>query len=227
MQEPLFQNVDVRTAMWEAIDKPGMVSSCTYGMGVTLSSFAPAYNKEGAKTFPDIPNNVADAKALLAKAGYPNGFEIELFHVPDPLFDCLGESIQGMWSEIGIKTNIVTSALATYSAQKNGMFQAAIRNGQAVDISNVWIIYETAFGYHLNPNDEWLNTQLLDLRHLSTTNPKRAESVNAIADHLYEIRFSYPLMEMPMVYVVSNKMEGFVFNPVSQSLKVADWVVYK
>ena len=103
MQEPLFQNKDVRYAMSYAIDKKALVSSCTDGYGTPISTMVPPLVLEGSKVEPEIPYDVAKAKELMISAGYPDGFTIDLHVEAIPIMQRLAEAIQGMWAEIGIK----------------------------------------------------------------------------------------------------------------------------
>lgn len=227
MKEPLFKNRDIRYAMSYAIDKKALIDVGTNGIGLPISSMGPPLVIDGMKKQPEIPYNVAKAKELMAKSGYPNGFTIDLHIEPTTLFNKLAETVQAMWAEIGVKANIVVSPLATYDAQHNGRFQASIRDGTAQEISNVWTVYESTFGSRMNANDEWLDKKLLELRTYYKGNPKRTQIANEIADYLYSIRYSYPFMVMPTIYGVSDKMEGFVFHPSVPYLDVAKWIVYQ
>ena len=227
MKEPLFQNKDVRYAMMNAIDKKALINSCTDGIGTPITTMGPPLAKEGMKAEPEIPYDVSKAKQLLAQAGYPNGFTIDLFVESDATMRKLAESVQSMWAAIGIKANVVVSALATYDAQHQGQFQASIRSGNAKDISNTWIIYESSFGSRLNGNDKVLDQKLLDLRGLYSGDPKRTALLDETADYIYNMRFSYPFMTMPTIYAVSKNVEGFKFYPMTMCLNVKDWVAYK
>ena len=65
------------------------------------------------------PNDTAKAKALLAKAGFPNGFEITLWAMPvqrayNPNARLMAEMIQADWAKIGVKAKIVTYEWGEY-----------------------------------------------------------------------------------------------------------------
>lgn len=227
MQEPLFQNKDVRYAMTYAIDKKTLVNACTDGVGTPISTMAPPLAKEGAKVMPEIPYDVEKAKQLLAKAGYPDGFSIDLHVEPRAEMQRLAEAVQGMWAGIGIKANIVSTPLATYDAQKKGKFQASIRDGNSRDIAQIWSIYEIAFGSRLNPNDKVLDDKLVELKKHYPGDPERDVLLDEIAQYLYDIRFSYPFMTMPTVYAVSDKIEGFKFHGTTYFIDPKGWTTSK
>lgn len=226
MQEELFKDERVRYAMSHAINKEALVKTASLGIGTPISGFAPpAMN--GYMEMDEIPYDVEKAKGLMAEAGYPNGFSIELHVEPNTLFEKIAEVLQAMWSEIGIDTKIVSSALATYDAQNKGKFQASVRDGTATEISNVLIIYESTFGSRMNGNDKWLDEKLLELRTYYYGDPKREACLKEIMDHIHKIRFTYPFMVMPTVYAVSDKLEGFEFHPSEDHINPKNWVVYK
>jgi len=71
------------------------------------------------KSLKDAPRDVTKAKALLAKAGYPNGFEITLWAMPvqrpyNPNAKLMAEMVQSDWAKIGVKANIVTYEWGEY-----------------------------------------------------------------------------------------------------------------
>ena len=73
-----FNDLRVRQAMAHAIDRQAVIDGATYGYGVPIgSAFAPhnPYYVDLTGTYPYDP---AKAKALLAEAGYPDGFSATL-----------------------------------------------------------------------------------------------------------------------------------------------------
>lgn len=226
MQEPLFQDIKVREAMTLAINKAALVKAATNDVATPINGYAPPI-MEGYIDMPAIPYDVAKAKELMTEAGYPDGFDIELHVVPGTLFQRTAEVIQSMWAEINVKATIVVSPLATYDAQKGGKFQATIRDGNASEISNVLVIYESSFGSRLMPNDKWLDGKLLEVRKYYVGDPKRTEVLKEVYDYLNEKRYSYPFMTMPTIYGLSDKVEGFKFHPTAMNIDPINWVVYE
>ncbi len=227
MQEEFFKDIRVREAMAFAIDKVSLTNAVTNGVGTPLDGYCPPIMDGYIKTEP-IPYDVDKAKELMKEAGYENGFSIDLHVQPEPIYERIAEAIQAYWFEIGIKANIVSSALATYEAQHNGKFQASVRDGTATEISNVFIIYESSFGSRMNGNDDKLDRMLIDLRKLYYGDPKREEALKEITAYLDSIHYTYPFMSLPTVYGVSDKLEGFVFHPAEDHMtNFTQWVVYK
>jgi ABC-type transport system substrate-binding protein len=224
MQEPLFEKKEVRYALSLAIDKPSLVDACFEGAGKVLTGlYSPIV--EGFKEYGVLPYDLEKAEQLLAEAGYPDGFEIELHVQPTTEFQRLAEAVQAMWAQIGVKATIVTSELATYEAQKGGKFQAAIRDGNASEVSNILIIYEIAFGSRLQPNDKVLDGMLQDVKTIYDRDKKIAK-LHEIEDYIYDMRYSIPFATVPAIYGLSDKIEGFTFYRPG-FLKTEEWKVGK
>lgn len=101
-----LQDVRVREALDLAIDRDGIVRVVLEGVGYVANQLQPEgfFGWSG-----DIPAPKADperAKALLAEAGYPDGFGMDLTctnnRVPGDSVVC--EAIAQMWSKIGVQT---------------------------------------------------------------------------------------------------------------------------
>lgn len=226
MQEELLKDERVRYALSYAIDKKALIESSSNGVGTSISGFCPPV-MDGYMEMEEIPYDIEKAKELMKEAGYPDGFTLDIHVEPQTLFEKAAEALQAMWSEIGVKVNIVSSALATYDSQHGGKFQISLRDGTATEISNVLIIYESSFGSRMNGNDEWLDAKLLELRTYYYGDPKREECLKEVMDHIYKIRYTYPFMAMPTVYAISDKLEGFEFHPAQDHIDPKSWVVYE
>lgn len=104
-----FDNVKVRQALNYAIDKQHIIQLLN-GRGTVANQVLPPLMPGYDKAYTGYEYNPDKAKALLAEAGYPNGFEtsIECISVdPQPK---LCESFQQDLAKIGIKLSINTLA---------------------------------------------------------------------------------------------------------------------
>src|SRR5205823_6943175 len=104
--EPPFDNLKLRQAVFYAADRDQLVKGATLGHGTpTYTSIPPnsvAYNKSLA-----LKPDLAKAKQMLSEAGYPNGLDIELF-IPEarPTRERLGIIMQQMLSPVGFRINL-------------------------------------------------------------------------------------------------------------------------
>jgi len=106
---PPFDDHRVRNAFAYAIDKQAVVDLALFGTGgvVATGTTIPAGNFYAVEDSPYNVRDVEKAKALLAEAGYPNGFEFE-FYITST-YDFLrdpAEIIQANLAEIGVTANI-------------------------------------------------------------------------------------------------------------------------
>ncbi|HEY0033587.1 MAG TPA: ABC transporter substrate-binding protein, partial [Devosia sp.] len=103
---PPFDNVKVRKALARATDKARLLNSIWGEYGTLIGSFVPPTDPwyvdlTGVDTY-----DVEGAKALLAEAGYPNGFEFTLDtpdYDPHPI---VAQFLQAEYAKIGVKVNI-------------------------------------------------------------------------------------------------------------------------
>ena len=101
----------VRQALRYLIDYDGMANSFLKGAAQVHQSFWAegfwaSYNENPYKLDP------AKAKALLAEAGYPDGFSLDLDAPNFAPFVNMAQSVQATMAEGGIKVNIVSSEMA-------------------------------------------------------------------------------------------------------------------
>lgn len=117
-KKPL-DNLKVRQALIMAVDHDALTKTVFQGAGTTDPSLIPTslwgYNP-GLKPYPYDPEG---AKKLLAEAGYPNGFSIDLWAIPVvrgymPNGRRAAEMVQADWARIGVKAKIVTYEWGEY-----------------------------------------------------------------------------------------------------------------
>ncbi len=116
-----LNDLRVRQALTMAINRPAIVERVMEGAAYPIGQFV------GPGTWghvPDLPPptlDVARAKALLAEAGYPNGFRITL-HGPNDRYVNDGKIIQSigqMWSRIGVQTSVDAITWPNYVGRTN------------------------------------------------------------------------------------------------------------
>ncbi|KAA2214383.1 ABC transporter substrate-binding protein [Teichococcus oryzae] len=116
-----LQDRRVREAMSVAINREAIVRRVMEGAAVAAGQFMP----EGAFGYnPAIPVPGFDpnrAKALLAEAGYPNGFSLILRGPNDRYVndEQILQVVAQLWSRIGIKTQVDAQPLATLIGRLN------------------------------------------------------------------------------------------------------------
>jgi peptide/nickel transport system substrate-binding protein len=115
---PPFDNPKVRLAVKHCIDRQGLVNMITEGHGVPANDHPIPPNNPYYLNVPVREQDYEKAKALLAEAGYPNGFEMELVAATDrPLRAKMALAIQQMCAPAGINFKVRTVSYDVYIAQ--------------------------------------------------------------------------------------------------------------
>jgi dipeptide transport system substrate-binding protein len=114
-----LDNVDVRRALDMAIDKRAIVKSVYQGAGQVAVNPMPPTQWSYDASLENAPYSPAHAKALLAKAGFPDGFALTLWAMPvqrpyNPNARLMAEMIQADWAKIGVHAKIMTYEWGEY-----------------------------------------------------------------------------------------------------------------
>lgn len=114
-----FDNADVRRAINMAINKKSLVNAVYQGAGQVAVNPIPPTMWSYNKNVKDYEYNPQKAKALLVKAGFPNGFETKLWALPvqrpyNPNGSQTAELVQADLAKVGIKAQVVKYEWAEY-----------------------------------------------------------------------------------------------------------------
>jgi peptide/nickel transport system substrate-binding protein len=110
---PAIGDVRVRQALNYAIDRVALAQVLSGGKGRPVSSeFLPGGDAYDASLDNYYPYDVTKAKALLAEAGYADGFEVTILSIPMNGLDTLAQAVASYWEAIGVTTKIDNKASA-------------------------------------------------------------------------------------------------------------------
>ena len=106
--ESPIADVRVRRAMTMAIDGQGLIDALLAGKAIASRGLAPQVVYAAADTGGYPARDVEGAKALLAEAGYPDGFDATIIFSAGefPQDTAIMEAIMGQLSEIGINATL-------------------------------------------------------------------------------------------------------------------------
>jgi ABC-type transport system substrate-binding protein len=117
--EPL-NDVKVRQALFMAVDNQAILDAMYNGMGSVSKTFVAkgvlGYNPDA----PEIKYDPEAAKALLAEAGYPNGFTMDIAQSSTATLVAqrVAEILQSYFAQVGVTVNIITLDSAAYYADR-------------------------------------------------------------------------------------------------------------
>ena len=168
--EPLSK-VEVRRAIAQAINSSEIVPAFWGELGEHDNHFTPpSLSEYQSEQIINYPYNPEQAKQLIADAGYPDGFDLDLWYMPvsRPYFPTpkpIAEALAAELSAIGINVNLQTKDWAAYleDRRKSPGFQAFML-GWTGDYGDPDNFYYAHFGPGATEDlGGWKNEQLLQL----------------------------------------------------------------
>jgi peptide/nickel transport system substrate-binding protein len=111
-----FKDARVRKAVYQAIDIEAIKSKVMRGMSAPASTLISPLLFARANEIKRHPYDVAAAKKLMADAGYPQGFEVQM-DCPNDRYvndEAICQAVAAMLSRIDIKVNLLAQPKAKY-----------------------------------------------------------------------------------------------------------------
>jgi dipeptide transport system substrate-binding protein len=118
-QKKPFDNLEVRKAINMALNKGSYIKAIYHGHAQAATNPLPPTIWSYNSNVNDYSYDITKAKKLLAKAGYPNGFETTIWTLPvtrpyNPNGKKMGELMQADLAKIGVKVKLVSYDWPTY-----------------------------------------------------------------------------------------------------------------
>lgn len=221
-----FRNVKVRQAINYALDKESMIIVAEEGLATVANSIANKNMFGYSEAIPYYIYDVDKAKALMAEAGYPDGFEIDTIYTRDGKSKKVAEIAMENLKAIGITTTVTVLENNAYiDTLMNGNYNMASSyvnlntdGDQAFEVLSVDGSVSFS-GYY----DEWLEEQK-KLQGQELDVAKRFEILNNIFIHVAEEAYFAPIYYPYKSYAHAK---GLVFNGydkfVGMQLKFLAW----
>jgi dipeptide transport system substrate-binding protein len=145
VKHPPLGDVRVRRALDMVIDKKAIIKSVYFGHAQTAVAPLPPPQWSYDKSLKDAPRDFKEAKALLAQAGYPNGFSIALWAPSiarpyNPNSRLTAEIIQSDWKKIGVNAKIVSYEWAEFLKRAfHSEHDAVLMGGSGINDPDNWL----------------------------------------------------------------------------------------
>lgn len=203
--EPLSKP-KVRQAIAQAIKKEEIVKAFWGELGEHTAHFTPPLLKDyHSQKVSGYAYNPQQALQTLAKAGYPKGFNLDLWYMPvsRPYFPApkpIAEAFAAELSAIGIRVNLQTKDWAAYLSDRNKSpgFQAFML-GWTGDYGDPDNFYYALFGKGATTDlGNWKNEQLFQLLDRGRATEDKAERIK-IYQQVDEI-LSKEVVRIPIVH---------------------------
>ena len=131
LDENPFRDLKVRQAIDHAIDRETMVDIVLEGLGKPANQMMPPGFFGSSEDIPMPEYNPEKAKELLADAGYPDGFEVDLYCTADrlPGDGAICQGLGQMFTQVGIKTNVNAISKTVYFPAQARLEYSMFMNG--------------------------------------------------------------------------------------------------
>ena len=231
-----FKDRRVRQAFYQAIDIEAIKSRIMRGTSTptalmvapAVNGFVPALNKR-------LPYDPDGARKLLAEAGYPTGFELDM-NCPNDRYvnDAeICQAIVGMLARIGVKVNLLAETKAIFFPKilrRDTSFYMLGWTPASLDSHNVLLALMSTpgeggqgqfnLGSYSNPRVDELTRQIG-----SENNPTKRDALIAEAFKIHQQDIGHiPLHQQPLVWGMKKNVELVQLANNNNFLK---WVVVK
>lgn len=199
-----FNDLRVRRALAYAVDRKAVLQGAMFGYGQMIGSHFPPQNPDYVDLTGLYPHDPARARALLAEAGYPNGFAVSLKLPPPSYARRSGEIIAAQLAQVGVRVTIENLEWSQWLDQvlKNKNFDmTVVSHTEPMDYD----IYgrDYYFGYRSAAFDD-----LLQRLTLATDAPTRSALLKAIQRKIADDSVNVFLFEFPKLNVWDARLRG-------------------
>lgn len=229
MTKPPFNDVRVRKAFSLAIDRQLIVDKVTLGgqkpavgfipYGIPGSTKKKDFRAEGKDYLP-AKADVAQAKKLLAEAGYPDGKgfpKISYKYNMNPLNKSLAEALQAMWKQnLGVEVELMNEEWKVFIDTRVQKNYDIARHAYLVDffdpgsLFELWLTgtYENVTGYSNAKYDKLIKATLSEMDHV-----KRTGYFHEAEKLLMEDAAVLPIYFYSTPYMQSDRVKGIYISP--------------
>ena len=216
-----FDKVEVRKAVYSAIDTKKLLSSIWGKYGTLIGSMVPPSDPWYEDLTKVNPYDVTLAKKELAEAGLPNGFT---FTLDTPTYDphpAVAEFLKSELAKVGITVNINSISADEWYTKvfKNHDFAATLQE-HVNDRDVVWYGNPDFYWGYDNPQV----TKWVDEAEQATTTADQTAKLKLVNEQIAKDAASAWLYLYPQIVVASSDLNGYPVNGLNSQFYAYDIV---
>lgn len=205
--EPL-KKLEVRKALFQAIDRKGLVASFVAGGNRVKVINAPCTDIQVGCAVSNAPPdfNPRAAREALTRAGYANGFPVEITSI----FGAheLAEAVAGQLRGVGVRATVARATMAAYrDKQTSGQLPMLVSHYSSGGLPDVSAVVDFYIG--AKPRDYWGDAEMarmMDEAAVEMDSGKRDALYRRIFDRMNEMAYVLPISTHPAVLVHSREV---------------------
>ncbi len=216
-----FDNLKVRQALCYAIDKDAIINITAEGHGTKLgTSIYPSFKKYFDESLIDFyPYSPQVAKQMLAEAGYPNGFDMEIV-VPSnytPHVNVASVIVEQL-KAVGINASLKTVEWNTWltDVYQGRDFDATVSGFDAATLTANALLERWQTGHKKNMisfSDEMYDS-LMSMANSSNDEAERTGYFMAAAEELTRQAANVYIQDLADFTAINKNLAGFEFYPI-------------
>ena len=209
-----ISDTTLRKAIAHSVDNDLLAQICLLGAAEPLDNYLPntvpgAYDTGGFTFDPEL------SKQLLAEAGYPDGYELELSFYTSADNRRMGEFLQNMMAASGITVKLNEMDSSAYSPMLNAREQTAAILTTVCTLRDPHQTLGKLYSNLVGPGGNRVNYQdpdldaMLDAAAAETDTEKRMQLYAEIQQYLYDRVVYIPLYNMMTMTATTANIRGF------------------
>jgi peptide/nickel transport system substrate-binding protein len=223
-----LSDVRVRQAIYHALDRDGMIDAALAGYGTKAPSLIPV-GMPGVDPDKVPERDLEKARALLAEAGYADGFTEDLYYATRGYYELLATIVQSNLAEVGITVNLQPVDHGDligrlYSTELSWMILDWKPDYVGYTIWTDWWGFsdaDFATNFHCQLPPELEEASSIIAQELDPE--KRLQAVKDWQEYMMDISYGFTLIQSYARYFTHVDIQGFEYVPAGFDL----WALHK